>query len=174
MESVVDTLTNKRIEEWYKENTKPGFLDQVVKDNKSNGYVLDKDSGLLIKQLHTPEELEELGYTERDIIFPRPTDYHFHPDVDETLTLLSGKGFSFEGELYDLSKSPPTLVCFGGLVKKTVIPKEIKHMIIPKKGTTLELHLECSGILDPEKEELVRHFDVAYPKVLNHYKGIIF
>jgi mannose-6-phosphate isomerase-like protein (cupin superfamily) len=157
MESAISSVRNRRVREWYKKNVNPKFLDVLVERAERDGYVLDPDSGLLIKRLYSDETIKRLGFTVVNIIFPRPVDLHYHEDVDEALLVVKGKGLLYIQREEDFEKRE----LYQGT--NIFVPKGMAHSFRPDTGAFLEIMVACSGIIDPKKEVCVEAFDEFEP-----------
>ena len=147
---LVDTITNDEIREWYNENTAPNFLDNVAVSIQGGGYSFDPKSGLFIKPLFE-KIVDKLNQTIVQVVFPRPTDIHYHEDIDESIMVLRGRGKMGR----DLNQSKYKWLNVG---QEAFIPKGDHHYFCPDEETILELMIVCSGILNPSKEKCVRPF----------------
>jgi len=154
---VVDQIRTPHVKKWYEENTKPGFLAEVNKYALGRGYVLDPESGLFFRSLPSYYKDNYL-VTILDGIFPRPVDLHHHLDVDEVITVIAGWGRGVkmaDGECSDAEPKEYSLVR-GSIM---YVPSRTNHSFAPQEEKVLEMHLVCSGVLNPEDEVCVKRFD---------------
>jgi len=159
---VFDRISNKRVREWYSSHVNSSFLKNMIDHAENDGYNLDTESGLLTREPFSKETTNVLGYTALDIIFLRPTDLHYHKDVDEAIFVEDGKGLVvFEDFDYDTIKVFRNKLYRG---KSIIIGKQTNHAFRPDKGNFLEVRVSCSGILDPEKEVCMIPFDKFWKK----------
>lgn len=147
--SVIKRIDNEIIRRWYEKNWDLNELDKMVTQAEQNGFILNPKSGLLIKQLYTPEMIKNLGHTTIEIGFPRPVDLHYHNDVDEAMHVVNGKGIIYVDGKYHL-------LCPG---RSVYIPKNTAHSFAPSKNDILDLILTLSGIYDPQHEICIKRFD---------------
>lgn len=145
------------VKEWYKKHMTIYLFNRIVNEAADRGYELDPKSGLLIKQVYPEDIIKNLGHTVVDIIFPRPTDLHFHKDVDEAIYIEYGSGSMYIQE----KKSFKIINLYRG--STVFIPRNRLHAFRPDKENALEVRLECSGILDPKKEICKERFDAFAP-----------
>lgn len=149
---VLESIEDEQIKNWYKENTYPTFLGELVEENWERGYSLDLRSGLFFRRPYSEKIMKELGYTVADIIFPRPVNLHHHEDVGEALRVVRGKGVLYtRSETGGVEKS----FCTG---KEAYVPRGMTHSFRPDKNSFLEVRLACSGILDDKKEICEKRF----------------
>lgn len=141
------------VKNWYVKHSRLDELYSLAESSASSGYTLDPISGLLFRKLFSDETIKKLGHTVLGIIFPRPTDLHYHPDVNEAISVIKGRGLLFTR----LGNSPDTETLFPD--KNFLIPKNVPHAFRPFQGEYLEIILACSGILDTNKEVQLERFD---------------
>ena len=110
----------------------------------------DPTSGLFIRPFFEKIN-EKLKQTIVQVVFPRPTDIHYHEDIDEYIMVLRGRGKMGR----DLNQSKYKWLNVG---QEAFIPKGDHHYFCPDEETILELMIVCSGILNPSKEKRVRPF----------------
>nr|MBA4405348.1 hypothetical protein [Nanoarchaeum sp.] len=157
MVNVVDRIVEGAVKRWYQINSDPALLNMIVRNAEEEGYVLDPNSGLLFRDVNS----EELSI---DIIFPRPTDFHYHKDVHENIEVLSGKGIfinhGHEAEYF-------------GPGKEISVPHYWNHAFRPSKHGALEVRVTCSGVWDPAQEVVIERFDSFEPWVryFNNFRG---
>lgn len=151
MVDVVDKIENAHIREWFRKNVQTRVLENIVNQFTKQGYELDPQTGLMFRDLFPEKILQELGSTVVDIVFTRPTDVHYHEDVNEAVYVLSGKGI-----FYMKGGSPATRRLYSGCW--AYVPVNAEHGFKPT-NRFLEIRLNCSGILDPEKEVIKHRFD---------------
>jgi len=151
MTSAIDKIDNTDVRAWYQENISSLF-DVFLENAKEKGYVMDRKSGLFIKPGFSSEIQERLGHTSIYIIFPRPTDLHYHEDVDEAIHVIDGTGMFYT----QFEKSEREECIFSG--REILVPQRRAHSFMPNLGEFLEMRIECSGLHDPKKEKLVVPF----------------
>lgn len=173
MMPIVKTVIDKPYRKWYKRNVDPDEMGNLVEYFQKKGYILDS-SGFMLRSEYPKKINPKTNQTTLDIIFTRPTDLHYHRDVSEFVTVLSGKAelerHQFQGiEKYanpDFSKydmSEPEL----DIIEKRdwfISPPGEFHGYKPIRTKSdmppyLEIALICTGILNPEKEVCVERFD---------------
>lgn len=153
----IDRIEDKKIKQWYLDNFYPiANFNKLVLDAEKKGFKLNPKSGLLLR--FSDEEIEKLGYTKIDIIFPRPVDLHYHTDVDGTIYIMKGNVTFCIGEEGDTNSAFGTIKTLKP-GKKITIKKNTLHTFTPQQNQGLEIRLECSGILDLKKEFCVESFD---------------
>lgn len=122
---------------------------------RENDFEFDEESGLFVRY-PVPLSCQKmnLNYSVFDLVLPRPSDLHYHTDVNEEIFVANGKGFlqvTKEGKNYPIEKG-----------QRISIPKGDIHGFTPsrvsKKEDVLELRVFCSGILHPEQEFCVTPF----------------
>ena len=160
---VLDRIDNKEVLEWYQSNVAYNFLNELVNNAEQKGYSLDPNSGLLFRKPFSDETIKKLGVTVLDIIFPRPTDFHYHEDISEAISVTDGKGslyWSIPGLNFPNVKEDLKIE------SKHYIEKRLPHGFSPDPETGfLEIKLICSGIFNPEKEVCLQKFnDSEYEK----------
>ena len=146
-------LEDGPVKSWYVEHSQLDELYSLAERREPFGYILDPKSGLLFKKLYSDETIQRLGYTVLGIIFPRPTDLHYHPDVDEAISVVRGAGL-----LFTRSDNFPNIESLFPN-KNFLIPKNTPHAFKPYQSEFLEIILACSGILDTSKEVQLERFD---------------
>ncbi len=145
---LVNSITNEKVKLWYLENQEiSSFLDIVAASIE--GYSFDTKSGLFVKPVFKKIN-GKLKQTLVQVVFPRPTDIHYHEDVDEAVKVIQG----YANVLVEDQKDIKTII-MGDEIN---IPKGKHHYFCPDKNRFLELFIACSGILDPSKEKCVQHF----------------
>jgi hypothetical protein len=156
----VPKLENGPIKEWYIKNSQVERLYKFAKIVEPYGYTLDPKSGLLFAHPFSDDIIRTLGYTVLQIIFPRPTDLHYHPDVAEAISTLSGKGKLFK-QTHPIHTLFPKEFKYETLTqgKSSIIPVNTPHAFVPSDGEYLEILLNCTANLDTQKEVTVRTFD---------------
>ncbi len=163
MTDIIERIKDGPIKKWYRNNVNLNFLNTLVTESEEDGYILDPNSGLLIRKVYSDEIMKNLGYTIVDIIFPRPVDLHHHEDVDEALRVVGGSGILYTrigNSVEEKSLSPKTEV---------YIPKRVSHSFRPYYYDYLKIRLACSGILNPTKEVCEERFDSFQPWI-EYYK----
>lgn len=123
-----------------------------------------------------PSDTTTMDRTILDIVFARPVDLHYHEDVGEKLSVVSGNGALILGNEFGESKERfcPALIIgneFGESEEKfcsgseVYIPVNKVHSFRPDKNDFLEIRVDCTGILDPNKEVCVQRFYEVRPWV---------
>ncbi len=156
MSTALDNVTDERIRDYYRQHVP---FESVAKLAEADGYQLDPKSGLFFREVLSPEVMENLGhrpFTLIDIMFPRPTDFHHHEDVDETIILLGSKN-PYSSGIYLCMEKVGFFSRRPG--EKIHIPRGMSHGFTPEDGYVLEVRVACSGILDPTKEIKEADFD---------------
>ncbi|MFH1630953.1 MAG: hypothetical protein ABIA21_01885 [Candidatus Aenigmatarchaeota archaeon] len=146
MTDFFDQMKNNNIKSWYEKTYGSDKFNELVERYvRHKGYEFDAASGLFFRK-SVGSEIDRR--TIMDIGLPRPVDWHYHTDVDEKIEVISGVGemlmspFGEENSgVHRLEKGT-----------KIVVQKERPHGFRPDKGDVIEIHLECSGILDSAKE----------------------
>jgi mannose-6-phosphate isomerase-like protein (cupin superfamily) len=166
MVNAIRHIGNGPVRDWYLTHVDHRtFHDWVTKYNKE-GYTLNLENGLMVRK---PSDTTTMDRTILDIVFPRPVDLHYHTDVSERLSVVSGKGALIVGNQFGESEERlcPALIignefgeseekfCSGS---KVYIPVNEVHSFRPDKNNFLEIRVECTGILDPTKEVCVQRF----------------
>ncbi|MEK6945395.1 MAG: hypothetical protein AABW63_01240 [Nanoarchaeota archaeon] len=148
------SLENEHVIRWYDEHCLISNINGMAKDLESRGYTADPKSGLFFRKLFSEEFLQKMSQTIIDVGFLRPTDVHFHEDVNEFVKVIGGKGYVFskyKGEI-----STPDISSFNE--SEVEIPKGRRHAFSPSRNGFLELRVVCDGILDSNKEHCVTPF----------------
>ena len=145
MASIIEKIKDRRMREWYEANRKPEFLDEIAEEALREDYKFDSKSGLFLKNI------SDSGYTHINIIMPRISDIHFHPDVTETSRVLDGNGVYY----YNPPATPDNAPLKNRLVRKrsriTTLVNSA-HAWVPGAKGYLELDLTCDGVLDLKEE----------------------
>lgn len=147
-------LEDGPVKAWYVKTSKLDSLYSLARKMLPSGYVLDKKSGLLVKELFCEPTTVNLGHTTVAIIFPRPTDLHYHPDVDEAISVVGGSGMVYTRDDRGVEKRQRYYPVSDGF-----IPRNVPHSIRPYNSDFVEIIVSCSGILDMSKEVCVERFD---------------
>ena len=153
----INRLKEEHVREWYLKHSHLGVLEDLADRVEEQGYALDTKSGLFVKPHFGEVITEELGYTIVDIIFPRPSNYHFHTDVGEAIRVLNGSGAIIVGNDGDYTSSD------FGKGWQTIVYSNQHHAFRPDRERFLEIRVCCTGILDPKKEVTVTRFDEFTP-----------
>lgn len=149
MTNFVDRLSEGHVREWYKKHTHPIIVNNMATSLESEGYKLDPESGLFTRPLFGVT----LPYTLTDIAITRPTDFHYHEDVNESVKVLRGRG-ALISDLGSQRYRESLEKGFEGL-----LPTRQAHAFRPNKDTYLELRVVCHGVLDPKREICLIRFD---------------
>ncbi|MBI3623221.1 hypothetical protein HY212_04045 [Candidatus Pacearchaeota archaeon] len=160
MRNFVDELEPGPVQDWYKKHTHSMVMNDLASSLTSEGYTLNPESGLFMRPLFRLD----LKYTLIDIVLMRPTDLHYHKDVEETVRVIYGGGLALTGggefpECVELGKGD-----------EVALDKNEHHAFRPNKGTYLELRIACDGTLDPEKEICVQRFDQV-PEWIEYFRS---
>jgi len=154
---VYEIIRDPDVRKWYEENINPDVFEIWFNDFKKRNYNFDSNSGLFFKQFFPDSIIQKLNHTDINIIFPRPVDIHYHTDVGEALSVLAGSGKLYlkkenenEWKKYILEKGVSIFI--EPYVYHTFTPK------IPGFLDFLEIHLNCTGILDPKNEICIKDF----------------
>lgn len=155
VQAVEYQIKNETLRKWFNKNDERywNFI-RIYREFIDKDYIFDPSSGFFFRQTFPKKTHQEaLGHTSLDIVFTRQSDLHYHEDVDEIFKVLSG-----HGKLYN--KGTHTYLDYPLKAGKTyIIDKDSIHAFAPKSCDHLEIHLECSGVLDPAREIQVKRFD---------------
>jgi len=155
MVQVIDRLEDGPIKDWYTKNKDPSLLHKIVARAEEDGYKLDTKAGILLRPTFPELLCNTLGHTSIDIILLRPTDIHYHTDVDKFIRILDGEGNVIICSNPDNNFIPINL----NAGQSYILPLNMLHAFRPEPNSFLEFHLECNGMLNPEKEIQVTPFD---------------
>lgn len=153
-------VTNPKFLNWYNAFVDLSTFVKTVEYAFQQNYEFDPNSGLFLRQPFTEEQTAQMGRTIVDIILLRPTDLHYHKDVDEIIRVRSGEG------RYLMKEKGAERADVNKLREALYVPKEIVHSFTPEPGHYLEIEVICSGILDPKQEITEQPFDET-PWMLN-------
>lgn len=164
-EELLNSIANKKVKDWYNKHIDSASFFSIVNNAKQRGYNLDPNSGLFFRFPYSEETINKIGRTIIDIIFPRPTDFHYHEDVDEALYVVSGEGAFCGKGAFHINQSKEEYSKLGEIGielskgDEIYIPKKVVHTLGPHLDDSLEIRLVCSGIFDPKKEVCISPFD---------------
>jgi len=149
-QKLVDTITNERVKKWY-ENDRFVNLNSVQNEIGPE-YTFLTDEGIFIGQALSED------ITKVKLVFPRPTDIHYHTDITENFKVISGIGslFTFYSLNNKLVSWLPSKMERG---KKLTVSKNVSHSLVPILGNHLEILLTCDGKLKEKNEITVKTFD---------------
>ena len=153
-------VTNRHLLDWYKENLELSTLLRTTDYAYSQGYTFDPGSGLFIRYPFSEEDIVRIGRTIVDVIFLRPSDLHYHKDVDEVIRFRGGEGWWLKGLNRRILKDE------NSNMADLYVPSCAVHQFISKRGSHLELEVVCSGILNPAEEVCVMPFHEYDPENL--------
>jgi len=145
----IDLLEKGPVRDWYIEHWDSGRLDHTMELSVKERYVLDRSSGLFIR------DYKGVGHTVIDILTPRPVDLHYHEDVGEAIAITGGQGFLYAPAVIGDVKSIVPVQKGDGVF----IPTGKSHTFSPKKGMLLEVSVVCTRKLDPAREVLKNRFN---------------
>ncbi|MBU3904798.1 MAG: hypothetical protein KJ906_01450 [Nanoarchaeota archaeon] len=157
---IIESMPNGPIKKYFNKHwSKTHTLANLINNYEKNGYNFDKEAGMLFRPRKIAQE--ELNRTCLDIVFLRPSTAHYHPDVIEMVTPLSG-----QGKLYTFSENPTDSDDYYISDVNLLISDKPRSRAIDinqihafKPDPYLEINLVCSGILDMDKEVTIKSFD---------------
>jgi mannose-6-phosphate isomerase-like protein (cupin superfamily) len=152
MINFLNVLEEGPVKAWYKKHLMGFDLDGSASGFEQQGYTLDSKSGLLTRPHFDEGTTRLLGYTLIDLVLLRPTDFHYHPEMEEGIRVLGGRGLM----ILDPANNHGRTLKEGDLF---FISQGTKHAFRPNKGGFLEIEVACTKIYTPDQEVCVTSFD---------------
>ncbi|MFZ5954831.1 MAG: hypothetical protein ACOYT4_00215 [Nanoarchaeota archaeon] len=165
MKTPIERISNKQVKNWYNNNLNLEYFNKKVEEFEEQGYRLSQESGLLFR--FAPKKIiENSGQTFVYIVYFRPSEFHLHPNINETIFVIGGKGKLFYAE----NSYEPRNITNLAPVEKTkrnfnkeesewsFIREGILHGFRPDEGHYLELGIAYSKVYDPKKVISIYNF----------------
>jgi len=164
--NALQRLPEDSVKRWYEKYMTSARFDEIANEASEKGYTLDPRSGIFIKPIEQDKNIRP-DHTALKLIIPRPLNLHYHEDVDEYFSVLSGNGTAY---VQNRGKKITDKDFFRKIDftknNSVFIPKNKRHTLRPNKNEALEILVRYSGFIRPQNEITEEGFWYFGPHVL--------
>lgn len=155
---ILQEMPRGPIRTWYEEHDQGEQLERLKMGTSltDSGHYFDNKTGFFFRPHKVAQE--DLGQTCLDIIFPRPTDIHYHKGVVEMVRVLSGSGKVYTFDSYKDHKPKYWM-------SSNMQPSSITHLTLPRHENATEAYeklLDDNDVVFYEKNHTVLEADEVH------------